>query len=96
MLTTGKNWRRWSWSCRAIGLVLDGLTNWYEVFVFTGGPVPAGIGTFGHDLYPEHPAAADCLSTSEIEHYRHEAEAIEILGQRSGPEDAAMQARPGR
>jgi len=62
--------------------VLDGLTNWYEVFVFTGGRVP----TAHWDLaamtsYLEHPSAADCPWTSGIEHYRRLAQAISNLGQ---------------
>jgi hypothetical protein len=61
--------------------VLDGLANWYGVFVFTGGVVP----TAQWDLaamtsYLEHPLAADRLATVEIERYRDAAEAISELG----------------
>jgi hypothetical protein len=62
--------------------VLDGLTNWYEVFVFTGGHVPtAHWNLVAMTSYLEHPSATDCLWTSEIEHYRRLAQAISDMGQ---------------
>jgi hypothetical protein len=60
---------------------LDGLANWYGVFVFTGGHVP----TAQWDLaamtsYLEHPFATDGISTAEIERYRDVAGAISESG----------------
>lgn len=62
--------------------VLDGLANWYKVFVFTGGHVPtAQWNLAAMTAYLEHPSPADCLSTSDIQRYRHLARAIGELGQ---------------
>ncbi len=62
--------------------VLDGLTNWYHVFVFTGGRVPtADWKLVAMTSYLEHPSTADCLSTSGIENYRRLAQAINDSGQ---------------
>lgn len=62
--------------------VLDGLTNWYEVFVFTGGRVPtAHWNLIAMTSYLDHPSAADCPWNSGIEHYRHLALTIGNLGQ---------------
>ena len=62
--------------------ILDGLADWYGVFVFTGGHVPtAEWNLVAMTSYLEHPLAADCLSTSEIERYRQLAQAISELGQ---------------
>lgn len=64
------------------GAILDELANWYGVFVFTGGHVPrAKWNLLAITSYLEHPLAADCLSTSEIQRYRHLAQAISELGQ---------------
>jgi len=61
--------------------ILDGLANWYRVFVFTGGHVPtAHWNLSAMTAYLEHPLAADYLSTSEIDRYRHLARAIAELG----------------
>jgi hypothetical protein len=61
--------------------ILDGLANWYGVFVFTGGPVPtARWNLVAMTSYLEHPSAADCLSTSGIRRYRHLVQAISESG----------------
>ena len=61
--------------------VLDGLTDRYGVFVFTGGAVPAARWDLtAMTSYLEHPAAADRISTVEIERYRDAAGAIDELG----------------
>lgn len=63
-------------------LVLDGLSKWYGLFVFTGGHVPtAQWNVFAMTSYLGHPVAADCLSASDIQRYRHLAQAISELGQ---------------
>lgn len=63
-------------------VVLDGLTRWYGVFVFTGGQVPkAPWNLVAMTYYLKHPLVADCLSISEIHRYRHLAQAISELGQ---------------
>ena len=62
--------------------VLDGLTDWYEVFVFTGGRVPtAHWNLSAMTSYLEHPPTADGRWAAEIGHYRHSAQAIGDLGQ---------------
>lgn len=62
-------------------VVLEGLTRWYGVFVFTGGQVPtAPWNLVAMTSYLKHPLAADCLSISEIHRYRHLAQAISELG----------------
>ena len=61
--------------------VLDGLVNWYQVFVFTGGHVPTAHWNLSvMTAYLEHPPTADCLSMSEIDRYRHLGRAIDELG----------------
>ena len=67
--------------------VLDGLTNWYGVFVFTGGRVPTVHWNLtAMTSYLEHPPVADGLWASEIEHYRRLAQAIGNLGEEgTGP-----------
>jgi hypothetical protein len=65
--------------------ILDGLATWYGVFVFTGGHVPtAHWNLSAMTSYLEHPLAADCLSTSEIDRYRHLARTIDELGHTGG------------
>jgi len=62
--------------------VLDGLTNGYGVFVFTGGCVPtAHWNLVAMTSYLEHPSATDSLLNSGIEHYRDLTQAIGNLGQ---------------
>jgi hypothetical protein len=61
---------------------LRGLTSWYGLFVFTGGDVP----TAQWDLAAmtsclEHPLAADCPLTLEIQRYRHLIQTLSGLGQ---------------
>jgi hypothetical protein len=61
--------------------VLDGLTDRYGVFVFTGGAVPtARWDLAAMTTYLEHPCAADRISTGEIDRYRNAAGAIDELG----------------
>jgi hypothetical protein len=62
--------------------VLDGLVDWYGLFVFTGGVVPtAQWNLLAMNSYLEHPLAADRISTAEIQRYRDAAGAISELGQ---------------
>ena len=62
--------------------VLEGLTNWYGVFVFTGGRVPtADWNLVAMTSYLDHPSASDGLLTSGIKQYRDLAQAIGSLGQ---------------
>jgi hypothetical protein len=62
--------------------VLYGLTNWFSVFVFTGGRVPAAIWNLvATNSYLRHPAAADSLTTSGLERYRGLVQTIGDLGQ---------------
>jgi hypothetical protein len=60
---------------------LYGLTNWFAVFVFTGGRVPAAQWKMvATTSYLRHPAAADGLSISELERYRRLVQTIDDLG----------------
>jgi len=62
--------------------VLYGLSNWFAVFVFTGGRVPAAQWNLvATTSYLRHPAAANSLSTSDLERYRRLVQAIGDLGQ---------------
>jgi hypothetical protein len=62
--------------------VLYGLANWFSVFAFTGGRVPtAQWNLVATTAYLRHPAAADSLSTSELERYRRLVQTIGDLGQ---------------
>jgi hypothetical protein len=61
--------------------ILEGLANWYRVFVFTGGHVPTAHWNLSTvTSYREHPPATDYLSTSEIDRYRYLVRAIDELG----------------
>ena len=61
--------------------VLYGLTNWFSMFVFTGGRVPtAQWDLVVTNAYLRHPAAADGLSVSELERYRRLVQTIVDLG----------------
>src|SRR5271165_225012 len=61
--------------------VLYGLTNWFSVFVFTGGRVPtAEWSLVGTTSYLQHPCADDGLSVSELELYRGLVQTIGDLG----------------
>ena len=56
---------------------LSGLTDWYSVFVFTGGRVPkAEWNLAATTAYLRHPVAADSLSISELERYRRLVQTI--------------------
>jgi hypothetical protein len=62
--------------------VLYGLANWFAVFVFTGGRVPAAVWNLvATTSYLRHPSAADSLSISELERYRRLVQTIGDLGQ---------------
>ncbi len=57
--------------------VLNGLLNWYSVFAFTGGAVPSGHCELAAvNSYLDHPFAADCILTGEVERYRCLIESI--------------------
>jgi hypothetical protein len=59
--------------------VLDGLSNWYGVFAFTGGIVPSGRCELAAiNSYLECPFAADCISTEDVKRYRHLIESIMV------------------
>jgi hypothetical protein len=59
--------------------VLNGLSNWYSVFAFTGGMVPSGrCELVAINAYLECPFAADCISTEEVKHYRRLIKSIMI------------------
>jgi hypothetical protein len=65
--------------------VLYGLTNWFSVFVFTGGHVPtAEWNVAGTTAYLRHPCADDGISVSELELYRRLVQTIGDLGQTAG------------
>ncbi len=60
---------------------LFGLTNWFGVFVFTGGRVPAAPWNLvATSSYLRHPAAAEGLSISKLERYRRLVQTIDDLG----------------
>ena len=61
--------------------VLYGLANWFSVFVFTGGGASEEWNLVATTAYLKHPAAADSLSTSELECYRRLVQTIGDLGQ---------------
>ncbi len=57
--------------------VLEGLLNWYSVFVFTGGTVPSGRCELAAiNSYLERPFATDCIATEEAKRYRCLIESI--------------------
>ena len=61
--------------------VLYGLTNWFSVFVFTGGRVPAAQWNLDATTsYLRHPAVADSLCGSDLERYRRLVQTIGDLG----------------
>ncbi len=63
--------------------VLDGLSNSYSVFAFTGGAVPSGHCELAAvNSYLEHPFATDCVSTAAVERYRGLVESI--MGPKAG------------
>jgi hypothetical protein len=65
--------------------VLLGLTNWFSVFVFTGGHVPAAPCSLAATTsYLQHPSAADGFSVSQLERYRCLVQTIGDLGQTAG------------
>jgi hypothetical protein len=57
--------------------VLDGLSNWYSVFAFTGGAVPSGLCQLtAVNSYLARPFATDCISTEDVVRYRGLIESI--------------------
>lgn len=67
--------------------ILDGLTSWYGLFVFTGGDVPTAQWNLdAMTSYLDNPLATDCVSMSDIRQYGHLAQTIAELGRsRIGP-----------
>ena len=66
--------------------ILDGMANWYGVFIFTGGRVPTAQWNLVAMTCLERALAADRLFASAIQRYRHLAQAISELGQaKAGP-----------
>lgn len=62
--------------------ILDRLTRWYGLFVFTGGDVPTAQWNLAAlTSHLEHPPATDCLVASEIQHYRRLIQALGGLAQ---------------
>lgn len=62
--------------------ILDGLTRWYGLFVFTGGEVPtAQWNLAAMTSHLEHPLATDRLVASEIQHYWRLIQALGGLAQ---------------
>lgn len=62
--------------------LLDGLTRWYGLFVFTGGDVPTAPWNLAATTsHLEHPLAADYLLTAELQRYRHLIQTVGELGQ---------------
>ncbi len=73
---------------------LDGLSNWYSVFAFTGGAVPSGrFELLAIKSYLERPFATDCISTEEVEHYRYLIESIMIPGAGVPPRPRTLRGR---
>ena len=61
--------------------VLHGLTNWFSLFVFTGGRVPtAEWDLVATNAYLRQPAAAESPSPSELERYRRLVQTIDDMG----------------
>ncbi len=57
--------------------VVDGLSNWYSVFAFTGGAVPSGHCELAAvNSYLDRPFATDCISTEDVARYRSLIESI--------------------
>ena len=74
--------------------VVDGLSNWYSVFAFTGGAVPSGHCELAAvNSYLDRPFATDCISTDDVARYRSLIESIMMpMGGNPRPtEDAAGQ-----
>ena len=67
------------------------------MFVFTGGQVPTAQWNLAATTsYLEHPIAAECLSTAEIQRYQHLVQTIRELGTvRNRADDAAIPVRFG-
>lgn len=57
--------------------VVEGLSNWYRVFAFTGGAIPTGhCQLVAVNSYLESPLAVDRILIGEVERYRILAESI--------------------
>lgn len=73
--------------------LLDGLTRWYGLFVFTGGNVPTAQWNLAATTSRlEHPLAADYLLTAELQRYRHLIQTFGELGQ-SGARPRTLRCR---
>ncbi len=61
--------------------VLFGLTNWFSVFVFTGGRVPAASWSLAAtNSYLQHPTEADGGPIVDLQRYRGLVQAISDIG----------------
>ena len=62
--------------------LLDGMTRWYGLFVFTGGDVPtAQWNLAAMTSHLEHPLATDYLLTAGLQRYRHLIQTLGEFGQ---------------
>ena len=78
--------------------VLYGLTNWFSVFVFTGGRVPVAEWDLdATTAYLRHPAAADGPTVSDLNRYRWLIQTIRDVGQTAtgGPRTLTCRRRLG-
>ena len=75
-------------------IVLEGLSNWYSVFAFTGGSIPSGrCELVAINSYLERPFASDCISKEDVEHYRCLIESITVPREGIPPRPRTLRGR---
>jgi hypothetical protein len=74
--------------------VVDGLSNGYSVFAFTGGAIPSGQCELAAvNAYIACPFATNCISTEDVERYQFLVKSIMIPGEGISPRPRSLRGR---